>query len=229
MHPRQRGQVAQRPLDGGHGEPVDCLHVMRRYTPGLVHYRAGHSMVRPAVRRQDLDWTCLESGQSPQRRGRTMRHDRARSCDEECDLQVLSPTRERADEAVDTVADGLPLLSAQPLSNHLFGRAEIPEMGSREHAVVQRRDASYRTIKSASCHGPRVHQRGRTSSFWRCWPLLRDGGNRQNGGGGGEVRQVYSTEAYSRSLSRRWRDWMSRTVPDFERITSDWVVAPRAS
>src|SRR6478609_2645629 len=37
---------------------------------------------------------------------------------------------------------------------------------------------------------------------------------------------VKSMLAYSRSLSRRWYASMTRTVPDLDRITTDWVWAP---
>ena len=41
--------------------------------------------------------------------------------------------------------------------------------------------------------------------------------------------QLKSTLEKSASLSILWRALTSRTVPDFERMTSDWVVAPRLS
>lgn len=50
-------------------------------------------------------------------------------------------------------------------------------------------------------------------------------GRPQNGVWG----QLKSTAEYSASLVRRCRALIMRTVPDFERITSDWVLAPRLS
>ena len=41
--------------------------------------------------------------------------------------------------------------------------------------------------------------------------------------------QLKSTLEKPASLSILWRAFTSRTVPDLDRITSDWVVAPRLS
>jgi len=45
-------------------------------------------------------------------------------------------------------------------------------------------------------------------------------------GAGALSSPVKSMLAYSRSLSRRWYASMTRTVPDLDRITIDWVWAP---
>ena len=42
-------------------------------------------------------------------------------------------------------------------------------------------------------------------------------------------RQPKSMLENSLSFSRRWRALTWRTVPDWERMTNDWVVAPRLS
>lgn len=36
----------------------------------------------------------------------------------------------------------------------------------------------------------------------------------------------YITSLYSESFMSRWREMISRTVPVFERMTSEWVRAP---
>ena len=45
----------------------------------------------------------------------------------------------------------------------------------------------------------------------------------------GRRRQPNSMALYSASLCSGWRASMSRTVPDLDRMTSDWVVAPNSS
>ena len=42
-------------------------------------------------------------------------------------------------------------------------------------------------------------------------------------------RQPNSMALYSASLCSGWRASMSRTVPDLDRMTSDWLVAPNSS
>jgi hypothetical protein len=57
----------------------------------------------------------------------------------------------------------------------------------------------------------------------------RAGQGRQRGQRAQPGRYRKSTDEYSESFSSAWRASMRRTVPDFERMTSDEVVAPRAS
>ena len=92
------------------------------------------------------------------------------------------------------------------------------------------------TASSSSRHGTRrrrwCHQHVRPTAEWS---TPRPGGrtdrrpaeNRRLAPD--KPASVLEEAEYSASLSRRWRASTRRTVPDCERITSDWVVAPRLS
>jgi hypothetical protein len=91
-----------------------------------------------AVRGEDLNGASVESGQPPQRRGGPMRHNGSRSSDEKCDLEVLPPTRERAGQSVDTVADDVPLLALHASPYDAVGHAERAHLLRCEHSVLFR-------------------------------------------------------------------------------------------
>lgn len=65
------------------------------------------------------------------------------------------------------------------------------------------------------------------ASYGRRAPSVGFGGRRLSGAVAQRARSK-STEAYARSLDSRWVESICRIVPDFERMTSDWVVAVSA-
>ena len=58
-------------------------------------------------------------------------------------------------------------------------------------------------------------------------PVAGGRGARRGPGGGARARHPPAYPVSPRSFSRSWRDWIRRTVPERERITSDSVLAPR--